>query len=402
MAEAKHGRRTPRVVLMAVSLGAALVIAVSLVIAGASGSGHPQTSRFDSQTDSLDTHRGAPASRETTSNTTTATAQAPSGCNVLQQILTACAAPTTTTAPPPTTRGRPGPVPPAPAGDQHTASSTDSGACGGSSPPVAPPVGTWTCTLDDEFNSTSPNSSLWQPVQTSTSGYQNGPLLSPVCYIDNPNTISESGGTLNLSVVQVPSDTSCRQPGGSSFSASYEGGMIASYQLFSQRYGYFAVRAAMPAASVPGLQETLWLYPENETLYGPWPDSGEIDYGEFYSSYPQDDVPALHYPGSSDDPNATSLEGCRIPGAATAGQFHTYALAWTPTTITTYFDGVPCTSDTYAPYVTNPDAAPAPFDQPFFLAFTAALGSYGNDVFQPGTTPLPATTKIDWVRVWQY
>ncbi len=54
------------------------------------------------------------------------------------------------------------------------------------------------------------------------------------------------------------------------------------------------------------------------------------------------------------------------------------------------------------PYVTNPDTAPAPFDQPFFLAFTAALGTNGNDVFESGSTPLPATTKIDWVRVWQY
>ena len=153
---------------------------------------------------------------------------------------------------------------------------------------------------------------------------------------------------------------------------------------------------------MPGLQETLWLFPEDETLYGPWPDSGEIDYGEFYSSYPLDDVPDLHYPGSAADPNATTSTGCSIAGDATAGRFNTYALSWTPTTITTYFNEVPCTTDTYAPYVTSPDAAPAPFNQPFFLAFTAALSADGNDSFQPGTTPLPATTQIDWVRVWQY
>jgi beta-glucanase (GH16 family) len=264
------------------------------------------------------------------------------------------------------------------------------------------PAGSWTCTFDDEFNATSLNTSTWRPVLTSSSGNENGPLLSPVCYVDTLSTISESGGTLNLSVVQVPSDTNCQQPDGSSFDASYEGGMISSYQLFSQKYGYFEVRAAMPPTSVPGLQETLWLYPEAETLYGPWPDSGEIDYGEFYPSYPLDDVPALHYPGSAADPNATSPTGCSIGGDPTAGQFNTYALWWTPTTITTYFNGVPCTTDSYAPYVTNPGTAPAPFDQPFFLAFTAALETIGNDVFQPGTTPLPATMKIDWVRAWQY
>ena len=101
----------------------------------------------------------------------------------------------------------------------------------------------------------------------------------------------------------------CNQPSGLGYVTSYEAGMIASYQRFSQQYGYFQVRAQMPPTSVPGLQETLWLYPENLTLYGPWPDSGEIDYAEFYSSYPGDDVPAIHYPGSSDDPNATT-DGC--------------------------------------------------------------------------------------------
>jgi hypothetical protein len=45
-------------------------------------------------------------------------------------------------------------------------------------------------------------------------------------------------------------------------------------------------------------------------------------------------------------------------------------------------------------------AKPAPFDQPFFLALTQALGIGGN-AFNPATTPLPATTQIDYVRIWQ-
>lgn len=145
----------------------------------------------------------------------------------------------------------------------------------------------------------------------------------------------------------------------------------------------------------------MWLYPEDQTLYGPWPDSGEIDLGEFYSDYPADDVPAVHFPGSTNDPNATATNGCTDAGATAARQFNTYALSWTPTTLTTYFNGEPCTTDVYGPYVTSPDAAPQPFNQPFFLAFTQAFGMNSSDTFQPGT-PLPATTKIDWVRVWQY
>jgi beta-glucanase (GH16 family) len=89
-----------------------------------------------------------------------------------------------------------------------------------------------------------------------------------VCYVDNPQTISESGGTLNLSIVRT-ADTTCPGLEENLGMTSYEGGDVSSYQLFSQKYGYFEARAEMPATSVQGLQETLWLYPEDEKLYGP-------------------------------------------------------------------------------------------------------------------------------------
>jgi hypothetical protein len=91
---------------------------------------------------------------------------------------------------------------------------------------------------------------------------------------------------------------------------------------------------------------------------------------------------------------------CTIPGDATAGQFNNYALSWTPTTITTYFNGVACMTDTYGPYVTSPDVAPEPVDQPFFLAFTSALG-VGNNKFAPGRRRSLRRCTSNWVRVWQ-
>jgi len=317
-------------------------------------------------------HAGATASSTTTSSTAGRT-------GALSAALGAAADPGTST----TTSTAAGPDP-----------STE---CSGTTPPTAAPSGGWQCTFDDEFNGTSLDTSKWQPQLTSASGYTTGAPPDLVCYVDNPETISESGGTLNLSVVQTPTAQACGQT-----QTQYEGGMVSSYQIFDQRYGFFEARAKLPASTLDGLQETLWLYPENETLFGPFPDSGEIDYGEFYSEYPTTDVPVVHYPGSQDDPNATN-DYCSIAGAETAGEFNTYALLWTPTTITAYFNGVPCITDTYAPYVQGPDAAPAPLNQPFFMAFTAALGvgtdsPEGQDMSQE----LPATTSLDWMRVWQY
>ena len=70
------------------------------------------------------------------------------------------------------------------------------------------------------------------------------------------------------------------------------------------------------------------------------------------------------------------------------GQFNTYALSWTPTTLTTYFNGVPCFTDTYGPHVKSPDTPPEPFNQPFFFNLTAAMGmganAPSNDTPYPG------------------
>jgi beta-glucanase (GH16 family) len=300
----------------------------------------------------------------------------------------------------PTVAGTPsGSAPGAPS--TAPASSADSSVSCAGTPPVPAPSGSWRCTLDDEFNGTSLNTGIWSVMTTEGSAYTTGPAGHRVCYVNSPQTVSESGGYLNLSVVEEPQSDHCTATMAmTDFDTNYLGGGVISQQKFSQEYGYFQVRSSLPPTDVPGLQETLWLFPENESLYGPWPDSGEIDFAEFYSEYPNNDIPAIHYPGATNDPNATS-DTCTIPGQSTAGQFHTYALLWTPTTMTTYYDGQACMTDVYAPYVTNPDTAPEPFNQPFFLNFTAALGvGAGNSAND--ATPVPATTEIDWVRVWQY
>jgi beta-glucanase (GH16 family) len=244
--------------------------------------------------------------------------------------------------------------------------------------------GTWACTFDDEFNEASLNTQLWQPMWTATSGY----VAGDDCYVDVPQTISVSGGDLNLSAVKEPKAFQC-VPG---YSTQYATGMVTTRSTFDQKYGAFEVRAKLPDPDGAGLQETFWLYPQNLT-YGAWPASGEIDFAEFYGSLPDYDIPFVHYSESASDPNITAFD-CTIDPT----QFNTYGADWTPTTLTILYNGHVCLTDKWLP--TPGDPAGAPFNQPFFLALTQALGLTGSNALN-ANTPLPATTEIDWVRAWE-
>ena len=61
----------------------------------------------------------------------------------------------------------------------------------------------------------------------------------------------------------------------------------------------------MPGTNVQGAHSALWLYP-NSNLYGAWPNSGEIDVGEWYSAIPDHVYPSVHYAWSADAAGRTT------------------------------------------------------------------------------------------------
>ena len=250
--------------------------------------------------------------------------------------------------------------------------------------------GNWKCSFDDEFTGTSLNTSNWIPQLTADSGYATGSASAAACYVNSPNTISVSGGYLHLTVLKTAAPFTCNSPGGS-FTTQYTAGMVSTYGLFDQAYGAFEVNAELPQTTIKGIQETFWLYPQNLT-YGAWPGSGEIDFAEFYSEYANNDIPYIHYNGASSDPNVTAYN-CTINPTG----FNTYGMQWSPGSLTVYYNGKVCLVD--HPNLAAPLSGNEPFDQPFFIALTQALGSNTN-AFESGTTPLPATTLVKYVRAW--
>jgi beta-glucanase (GH16 family) len=272
--------------------------------------------------------------------------------------------------------------------------------CSGENLPARPGGGAWTCTFDDEFDATTGdatalNRSWWVPQVTATSAYTTGPVGAEACYIDSPANISVSGGALHLTARKEAAPFTC-----SWFTTQYTAGMVSTYAHFNQTYGRFEVRALLPQTTAAGLQETLWLWPVNDTLYGAWPGSGEVDFSEFYSQYSNLDIPYIHYNYSATTVNAAThtntvtAYNCQIA----LSQYNAYAVVWTPGSFTITINGKTCLIDNYVP--NGGLTSPAPFNQPFFIALTQALG-IGTNAFNPATTPLPATTSIDYVRVWK-
>ena len=249
--------------------------------------------------------------------------------------------------------------------------------------------GVWTCTFADEFNGKSLDRTKWVVQRTDLSGFHSG----PECFLDDPDNVQVVRGTLLLTVRKEAAPFTCHTPSGG-YATQYTSGTVNTNGLFSQAYGRFEVRAKLPTVQTRGLQESFWLWPDDPLRYGAWPRSGEIDIAEVYSQNADRAIPYIHYVPAALDPNVTNTS-CKV---SFLGHWHTYAVEWTPTSISVIYDGRTCLVDHWNP--ASPLHAPQPFDQPFMVALTQALG-IGTNAFDPATTPLPATTQIDYVRVYK-
>jgi beta-glucanase (GH16 family) len=368
-----------RQAVVIVVLATCMVVSV-LLLAGGPGNG-PHPSRG-----SAPRSAAPPTDVPTSTSTTIPVTTLPAGAATTTVPLKSPTASHGTTGGGPTTTRPPTAdttLPAAPTTTSTTAGAPLAPNCAGTTPDVA---GTWTCTFDDEFNSDTLNRSEWLVQQTSNSGFRAG----NDCYMDSPQNVSVSGGILSLTAVKQPSLFTCHSPSGS-YLTQYTSGMVSTDNAFSQTYGVFEVRAAFPAATVPGLQATLWLWPQNDKEYGPaFPDSGEIDFAEWFSKYSNLDIPYIHY---NNQPGDTTTVNCTLNNPS---GFHTYGVEWNATTITTLLDGSVCLTDNWNPEA--PQSKPEPFNMPFFVILTQALGITDNGTTP--ATPFPATTRVDWVRVW--
>ncbi|MEQ8818909.1 MAG: family 16 glycosylhydrolase [Sumerlaeia bacterium] len=165
---------------------------------------------------------------------------------------------------------------------------------------------------------------------------------------------------------------------------------------FAFRYGRVEARIKIP--STPGIWPAFWMMPE-ESVYGGWPHSGEIDIMESVND--ADEIyGTIHYgnPGHTHQGEGVKLAEVDGRRPLFSEDFHVYAAEWQPGEIRWYLDGELFGVQTewaspHAPF-------PAPFDQEFHLLLNVAVG--GNWPGSPDDSSVfPQTMEVDWVRVYQ-
>ncbi len=246
--------------------------------------------------------------------------------------------------------------------------------------------GTWQCTFADGFGGRELDREKWFVQTTAFSGYTTG---AADCYVDSPRNVHVRNGVLNLVAHREAAPFTCKSPNGD-FTSQHTAATVLTWRRFAQTYGRYEFRARFPATTQPGLHGALWLYPETHR-YGPWPSSGEIDVAEYFTAVQNQVFPSLHYDGSS---SADTGWNCPV---ADPSAFHTYVLEWTPQTMSFIYDGRLCFQRAWTP--AEPLVAPQPFDLPFYVVMTQAVGAEWNS--PNASTPFPGGSQIDWVRVWK-
>lgn len=262
----------------------------------------------------------------------------------------------------------------------------------------------------EEFNDTSLNTTLW----TASNG--NGCQIG-LCGYGNQELQSYSPN--NLSIADVPFEpgtralaiTARREVSGSN---QFTSGKIDTAGKVQVKYGMIEVRMATPKVGV-GLWPAAWLLGTSPQT---WPRNGEIDIMEQGGRQPAG-LPAIspdqfvganvifHHPDACVPGNescaastAWQTKNWYTPRRSLANRFVTYRLYWTDTQMRfTVLDS----GREYDMYKTPITIASSSLQAPFYLLLNMAVGGNFTPAATPAqvTAPLPATTYVDHVRVYE-
>ena len=251
----------------------------------------------------------------------------------------------------------------------------------------------------DEFNGTSLDRESWN-VRSGGWGANN----VQSCYRNREENVNVKDGSLNLVGLYKPGE----KCSGNSKSGDFTSGFVETKGKKAWTYGYIEARIKMPnnKSTWPGF----WMSPNNST-YGSWPRSGEIDIIETKGSNLNYAAADAHWgisPGYK-----KHAQGKKLPaGFKDTTQWHTYGVKWTEGKLEYYIDGVKFHTVNGFDQPNAANTPYGPFDKPFFLRLNLAIGgdyidgngskwSNAYNALAEHPESFPATMSIDYVRVYE-
>ncbi|KAI8054457.1 concanavalin A-like lectin/glucanase domain-containing protein [Syncephalis plumigaleata] len=165
-------------------------------------------------------------------------------------------------------------------------------------------------------------------------------------------------------------------------------GRINTKGKFTFRYGRVDVRAKLPVSD--GMFPGIWMMPQNST-YGSWPNSGEIDIAEYQSAWTKDKRVSLQSLHFKDRHAGTAMS---FSTKSDPSDWHIYTVMWSPDFIKFMRD-----NEYIGSYVRPKDATPSswPYNQEFYLILNLAVEpEWGS---RADSNDNQHVLEVDWLRV---
>lgn len=234
---------------------------------------------------------------------------------------------------------------------------------------------------NDEFDQGTTLNTAWWTHEEQGPGWVNNELQT---YVDG-----QAAGRRVTEIADGKLSINCFKAG----SAIYSGRVYANVST-GWKYGWFEARIKLPKGK--GTWPAFWMMPAgNDFATNPWPRCGEIDIMEEVGADPGDVSSTIHCQKYNN--TGTAIEHATLHVADAEDEFHVYACEWTPDHLKFYVDG-----KMILDYANDGSGVEAwPFDKPFYIILNLAWGGDWGGYKGTDDSALPATMKVDYVRVFQ-
>jgi len=238
----------------------------------------------------------------------------------------------------------------------------------------------YTLVWSDEFDGTEVNTQNWR-FENWRPGIVNHELQRYVAggELDGQKTAKVEDGHLVITAMQ------------------HDGQVISARMNSTEawQYGYIEARIKLPKGK--GTWPAFWMMPRDS--HRGWPACGEIDIMEEVGYHADYTSSSIHCKSYYHVINTQKTQERFTKGAE--GEYHTYALEWTPDGIFMYVDGIHDDSTlTFLNDGTGNDDT-WPFNKQFYIILNLAWGGDWGGKEGVDETALPASMEVDYVRVYQ-